>query len=618
MTMARMGDSTRARHWAAVTVAGRLMWMTRPLFLDEGLEHELRTQGFAIVELMSRDEATSILDQFRALSPADGFRPDGLGVNRARYHCTFLDESPTYKAATHDIVQREFQSRVDTVLDRCEILTGNLYVKPPGLGRIEIHQNWPTLADMRETAVTVWCPLVDVSPENGTIQVVPRSHKLLADISAVSAPKFFDSFYDELIERWLQPITLRAGECLVFDDSLIHWSDDNRGDSERWAVQVVCVPREFQTVVYHYDAERDPPAFEIFAVDSDFYINEQIGALIERPSMLPSLGFAERSNLDLTEVQFADLMARGAKVRERVFAGLSDEQDFGSVPGAVGGQMPHQGVEARSKFTSLGKWADVSTKGLAAYPDAIDRIYDGSLDGMTIRGVLDPAEVTRAIERAECFRPEFKDHGKQLMFGTPLVGADETRSDYFANAWQINSRLADLFDSDFTARIGAVLSTVAGGRPAVVPTEGPGREYVPATFRFLPPGQGVMHAHTANEFCNVWSSYDHLRSTARMWNSLSYFIVGEQPDVGGDLVLYDLEWDDTPTDIAALPMSQERDDLLARFPQRPIAPEPGDMILFTGGRIWHRVAPVSGTRRRVTIGGFVALSLDGDRVFFWS
>jgi hypothetical protein len=65
-------------------------------------------------------------------------------------------------------------------------------------------------------------------------------------------------------------------------------------------------------------------------------------------------------------------------------------------------------------------------------------------------------------------------------------------------------------------------------------------------------------------------------------------------------------------------MSAERDELLQRFGTTPIRLAPGDMILFTGGRIWHRVEPVEGESERVTIGGFVALAQDGERVYFWS
>ena len=51
--------------------------MSRPLFFDRHLEQELRTEGYAIVDLITPEEAAAILAEVQALEPADGFAPDG-------------------------------------------------------------------------------------------------------------------------------------------------------------------------------------------------------------------------------------------------------------------------------------------------------------------------------------------------------------------------------------------------------------------------------------------------------------------------------------------------------------------------------------------------------------
>lgn len=265
----------------------------------------------------------------------------------------------------------------------------------------------------------------------------------------------------------------------------------------------------------------------------------------------------------------------------------------------------------------LGEWLDIPVEHVSDHPDVIERIYAADLDGVSIRGVFSPQEVEAAVQRLQVFSDEFRDHGTTIMFGTALVGAADDRSDYFAGAPTINDRIDGIFDRDFTRRVAGVLSALGGGRPALVPVES-GQSYVPATVRTLPPGRGVMHAHTANEFCNSWGSYDHLREIAVMWNSLSYFVVAQAPDSGGNLVLYDLMWDDTPGDVLEASMGPERDAMLERFGTVATDLAEGDMILFTGGRIWHRVEPVEGQRERVTIGGFAALSRDDEHVYFWS
>lgn len=291
------------------------------------------------------------------------------------------------------------------------------------------------------------------------------------------------------------------------------------------------------------------------------------------------------------------------------------DADAGSTQGAATQRPTPADPDTR---THLGTWLDVAADDAADHPTAIEDIYAGRLDGISIRSAFTPEEVAAAVERIRSHGEEFVDHGTTIMFGTALVGSQPDRSDYYAGTATITDRIGTWFDRDFVDRVGGIISAFAGGRPAVVPSE-PGRgDYTPATVRFLPPDRGVMHAHTANEFCNVWDAYGHLREIAVMWNSLSYFVVGQAPDGGGNLVLYDLMWDDTPEDVLSLSMSPERDELLERFGTRATDLRAGDMILFTGGRIWHRVEPVVGDRERVTIGGFVALSQDDECVYFWS
>ena len=49
-----------------------------------------------------------------------------------------------------------------------------------------------------------------------------------------------------------------------------------------------------------------------------------------------------------------------------------------------------------------------------------------------------------------------------------------------------------------------------------------------------------------------------------------------------------------------------------------IDPQKGDLILFAGGQIWHRVEQVMGSRERVTIGGFLSFNYEKDAVCYWS
>ncbi len=44
----------------------------------------------------------------------------------------------------------------------------------------------------------------------------------------------------------------------------------------------------------------------------------------------------------------------------------------------------------------------------------------------------------------------------------------------------------------------------------------------------------------------------------------------------------------------------------------------GDLIIFAGGEIWHEITQIEGRKNRITIGGFMAPSLNRQKWYVWS
>ena len=49
-----------------------------------------------------------------------------------------------------------------------------------------------------------------------------------------------------------------------------------------------------------------------------------------------------------------------------------------------------------------------------------------------------------------------------------------------------------------------------------------------------------------------------------------------------------------------------------------VAPNEGDLILFSEGELWHRVSAVVGNVSRLTLGGFMTRSKDDKSLKLWS
>lgn len=301
-----------------------------PLFSDSRLDTEFWRTGMVIVDVLSADEIGGLRSEFSALRPQDGWDPRNLEDPRCTYHCTFLDPDHDYRRAADELVRRRFADKLASLLPRYRILSSNIYVKPPGAGRFEIHQNWPTIDDIDIPTLTVWAPMQDTTVANGTIRLVPGGHRVFDDVAAASSDRFFDGFQQELIESYLIPVDVPVGSALIFDDSLLHWSGNNLSDRARATFQIEMVPEDASGVLW-IRSQEDPSRFDLWEAERDFWIDGDISHVYGRPEGLVSLGSRPNPNRCISLDEFVAAMADADRIRrdKYQFAG-----DVGSTPPA--------------------------------------------------------------------------------------------------------------------------------------------------------------------------------------------------------------------------------------------------------------------------------------------
>lgn len=283
----------------------------RKLFHSPEHQNTFMKNGYVIVDMLTPEEVKAVSDELFAMRPDDQFAPN----RSSTYHCTFLDTNEEYKLAANALFKRVFTPQLNRYVADFEILSGNLYVKPPGKGTFEIHQNWMHVEDISITSLTLWCPLVDVNKLNGTLEVVPGSHKIVPDVACLNTEYYFHHFEDALIEKYLQPIELKAGQAVLFDDGLIHWSSQNDSDSPRTAIQIETLPKEATPVIYYLDPAHPEKGFEVLQVEMDFFIKNNVTNMHQRPIGGRSIGFKKNINRLISEEEFVELLKRGDEIR---------------------------------------------------------------------------------------------------------------------------------------------------------------------------------------------------------------------------------------------------------------------------------------------------------------
>lgn len=144
------------------------------------------------------------------------------------------------------------------------------------------------------------------------------------------------------------------------------------------------------------------------------------------------------------------------------------------------------------------------------------------------------------------------------------------------------------------------------------------------TFRYLYPNRGGLYVHSGNYFQEQNEFfYSMLEEDIDMDNQLSYFIVLQNAEQGGELTLYDLIWEkgqikDTPLNNEFVLDKEGKKIIIKDLINLKLRPQPGDLLMFYGGYIWHRVEDIEGNTPRITLGGFLNFSKDDQELYYWS
>lgn len=276
---------------------------------------------------------------------------------------------------------------------------------------------------------------------------------------------------------------------------------------------------------------------------------------------------------------------------------------------------------------------DIDARDALRHPRTLQAMFDDRLDGLLLRGAFSPDTMQTVCERIDAGTVPRRAMGDQAhladvpyTIGQAIVGVADELDDYFADAaWQ-HERLRSLFDGslDFEAEIARLLSALSGGLPVDVAHGTEGQACPSATIRVLPHGAEIG-VHVDNSFLHMPRAR-HLHRLVDTRDQLSYFVPLSVPEAGGELQVYGIEWDTLRLfmpDAAGMSASvwlegSEVFELFREFPATVVSPGVGDLLVFDGGRHFHRVSKVVGPVPRRTIGGFLGLSPAHDRVRVWS
>jgi hypothetical protein len=237
--------------------------------LDVDAEARFRDDGFTVVDWLDPDRLAALVaavDEIHPAPPAD-----------SPWACDFYSEDPATKARVQDVIGDAFRASVEEVFVDHHTYLHAFVVNWPGTGGgLPLHQHSSVVEEPEHRSAVVWCALRDTTPTTGTLYVVPGSHRVQGGPKAERSPDWFEGHEDAIRDRHSTPVYLRAGQALVFDNALLHFSDENRSDGPRLTAVANLAPRSAELRYYSWtdrgelEVYRLDPTFFLGAVSSDF------------------------------------------------------------------------------------------------------------------------------------------------------------------------------------------------------------------------------------------------------------------------------------------------------------------------------------------------------------
>jgi len=258
----------------------------RAVFHSPDLEEKFNKDGFTNVNLLTQEEIEELRNIFEELD-TEGRK--GTANVDASYKLSYFNNDPVYKKKVFNTISSYFQDKLDGILKNYKPLMINIFNKEPGKGEVPVHQNWTFIDEDKYSSVSVWIPLVDVNRENGTMEVVRGSHKVVSKFRGPTIPWAFEDIVPLIKTKYMEAINLKAGQASILDDSIIHYTSQNNTQEPRMAIQLIMRPEE-ATPIHYYRPSEEEDKLEVIEVNSDFYTRFDMNA---KPVGVKSLGFID-------------------------------------------------------------------------------------------------------------------------------------------------------------------------------------------------------------------------------------------------------------------------------------------------------------------------------------
>lgn len=247
---------------------------------DSELEKEINHFGYQVIDFLTEREVDMLLQLFPKYFP-----------DRASYQGRYssMDHLPKEKTLeVHRDIQEIIKQRLEVFFRDSYSPISLLYSKrPDGVSDIDWHSD-PSfiLNESLEPIYGIWCTLKDIGPKEGTLKVVPGSHRFIKRLNGA-----YVTWESPLKDHWrmidqygIQP-NLKAGQAIIFDARMLHSSSPNVSEINRDCIVMrVCgnKTQDFFNILME-DGQKDKGL--LYKQTSDYFFGDIVKSHVGKTNM---------------------------------------------------------------------------------------------------------------------------------------------------------------------------------------------------------------------------------------------------------------------------------------------------------------------------------------------
>lgn len=238
--------------------------MLKPAFIDPQLEETINEQGYVIIPgFLNNEQIQHLLQVYKT-----HHHENTVGCWNSIYD---LPVGPG--KVISDEITRTVNPLLDQYFTDWKFPVAIFIVKNPGAGHeSHVHRDDSMHDETQVQYRQCWVPLVDITPDNGTLYMVPGSHQLFTDERPMFAP-WPHAHLRQRLESEYVPIYPKAGDLVVYFEKTLHGSFLNNTGETRPVFQGGIMHKDAVPWYTRYVPEKN--VVESYEVDMDFFFEKK-------------------------------------------------------------------------------------------------------------------------------------------------------------------------------------------------------------------------------------------------------------------------------------------------------------------------------------------------------